>query len=317
MRVTNIMMINNMKYNVNNNMSRLERLQYETSQGKKFRYPSDDPIGVSRSLKFYTDIAKGEQHLKNANDAVSWMNTTEAALNELNAVVLRAHELTVQAANGPNLEELDKIQTEIIELKESMIQIANSTYSGRRLFSGFQTDRDLIDKDGNYNINLEIEDPAKREVFEYNTGVAERVVVNTLGMTVFGTVGAGGVDDPIYDTNAVKDEKPYLITLFESMSTNLENRDQGEIQKDIGRIKNAYDNVLKVTAEFGARTNRMELTKNKLDDSVFNLKSLMSDNENVDLAEAFTRLLTEENVYRASLGVTGRIIQPSLMDFLR
>lgn len=314
MRVTNIMMINNMKYNVNNNMSRLERLQYETSQGKKFRYPSDDPIGVSRSLKFYTDIAKGEQHQKNANDAVSWMKTTEAALNELNAIVLRAHELTVQAANGPNIEELDKIQTEIDELKESMIQIANSTYSGRRLFSGYQTDKDLVDKDGNYNINVEIEDPVKREIFQYNTGVAERVDVNTLGMTVFGT---GTIDAPEYDKNAVDGEKPYLMTLFENLSKNLGNHDQKEIQKDIGRIKNAYDNILKVTAEFGARTNRMELTKNKLDDSVFNLKSLMSDNENVDLAEAFTRLLTEENVYRASLGVTGRVIQPSLMDFLR
>ncbi|RRD94214.1 flagellar hook-associated protein FlgL, partial [Bacillus licheniformis] len=111
--------------------------------------------------------------------------------------------------------------------------------------------------------------------------------------------------------------QPFIIGLLENISKNLTNKDQVEIKKDITRVKDVLDNVLKVTAEFGAKTNRMKLTKNKIEDSVFNLKSLMSDNEDVSLAEAMTKLLTEENVYRASLGVTGRIVQPSLMDFLR
>ena len=113
MRVTSLMMIKGMKYNVSKNMASLEQLQYRVAEGKKFRYPSDDPIGVSRSLKYNTDISKGKQHLSNVKDTVSWMTTTEAALNELKEILHRTHELTVQAANGSNLEELDKIKAEI------------------------------------------------------------------------------------------------------------------------------------------------------------------------------------------------------------
>lgn len=311
MRVTNVMMIENMKYNLHTNMGKLERLQYEAAQGKRFRYPSDDPIRVTRSLKYFTDISKSEQHLRNVADATSWMTTTEAAMNELRAIVHRTHELTVQAANGTNREELDKIKAEIDELKGSAIQLANSTYAGRRLFSGLQTDQDLLKKDGTYNIDLQ-----NSEKFEYNTGVAERIEVNTLGFSVFGSEYTDP-DNPKYDVAVNVGQKPYLIGLLENISKNLTNKDQVEIKKDITRVKDVLDNVLKVTAEFGAKTNRMKLTKNKIEDSVFNLKSLMSDNEDVSLAEAMTKLLTEENVYRASLGVTGRIVQPSLMDFLR
>ncbi|NLK44647.1 MAG: flagellar hook-associated protein FlgL, partial [Tissierellia bacterium] len=63
MRITNNMLINNMTYNLNQTLQRLEKLQYE-SAGKKFRVPSDDPIGASKSLKFNTDISKVEQYLR-------------------------------------------------------------------------------------------------------------------------------------------------------------------------------------------------------------------------------------------------------------
>lgn len=532
MRVTNVMMIENMKYNLHTNMGKLERLQYETAQGKRFRYPSDDPIRVTRSLKYYTDISKSEQHLRNVSDATSWMTTTEAAMNELRAIVHRTHELTVQASNSTNREELDKIKAEIDELKGSAIQLANSTYAGRSLFSGLQTNKPLLKTSGDiaamyhafkdgvtqaefdknpkfyqeqmedlkslfkdhseyYNDKLKAYEAHKTEVnnqfvkeyqsllegyklqatkskdpaaaaaigtangkpqpasiveyralvneykaaleldgklkesenemtkslnqknteletsyttqetelnaekakadqlkadvqffetklaamsksatwaelnnlqniavgnppsqkfsdfiknnydflklqigeynidlknsekFEYNTGVAERVEVNTLGYSIFGGKYADP-DSPDYnpipdaeDKSVRKHEKPFLIGLLENISKNLNHKDQVEIKKDITRVKDVLDNVLKVTSEFGAKTNRMKLTKNKIEDSVFNLKSLMSDNEDVSLAEAMTKLLTEENVYRASLGVTGRIVQPSLMDFLR
>ncbi|HEY8361935.1 MAG TPA: flagellar hook-associated protein FlgL, partial [Tissierellaceae bacterium] len=71
-----------------------------------------------------------------------------------------------------------------------------------------------------------------------------------------------------------------------------------------------------ITSEIGARINRLNLTENKLEDQLLTLKELLSYNEDVSLPDALMRLAIEENVYRASLGVSARIIQPSLMDFL-
>lgn len=304
------MLVSNMTYNLNNTLQRLEKLQFESSKGKKFRVPSDDPIGASKSLKFNTDISKVEQYIRNAKDASSWMKETESALKEINAVLHRANELTVQAANGPNTEDLDKINDEIKELKGHLIQVANSTYAGRSLFTGFKTDKELLDKDGNYNVNIGLD-----EVFVYNVGVAETVNVNTLANRVFGSVKADGTAD--YESGVSEGTEAYLIKVFDDLETALGSKNQTGIQEALGNIKDSMNQVLSVTAEIGAKANRLELTQNKLEDQLISLKDLLSFNEDVSLPEAMMKLAIEENVYRASLGVGSRIIQPSLMDFLR
>ena len=155
MRVTNNMLVNNMVYNLNQNLRTLEKLQYQQSTGKKFRVPSDDPIGASKSLKFNTDISKLEQYKRNAKDAMSWMTDTEAALGEIGEVLKRANELTVDAANGTKEgEDLKKIKEEIDQLKEHLVQIANTTYAGRHIFSGYKTDMPLLNEDGHIMMNL-------------------------------------------------------------------------------------------------------------------------------------------------------------------
>ena len=77
------------------------------------------------------------------------------------------------------------------------------------------------------------------------------------------------------------------------------------------------DNILRVRFGIGARMNRLELTANRLDDDYVNFTKLMSKNEDVDMAEAIMNLQNEENVYRASLSAGAKVIQPSLVDFLR
>lgn len=317
MRITNNMLVSNMTYNLNGTMKRLERLQYENSVGKKFRVPSDDPIGASKSLKFNTDISKVEQYSRNAKDAESWMKETEGALKEINAVLHRANELTVQAANDTNREELDKIAQEIKELKGHLIEIGNSTYAGRSLFTGFKTDEKLLDDKGNYVVNLEKHDE-KDEIFVYNVGVAETVEVNTLGNSVFGKVTQDKENRytaEITDTDT--DKKAYLIKVFDDLENSLGEKDNAGIQKALTDIKDAMGNVLTITSKIGAKSNRLELTKNKLDEQLVNLKDLLSFNEDVSLPEAYMNLNIAENAYRASLATGARIIQPSLMDFLR
>src|SRR5699024_209762 len=117
---------------------------------------------------------------RNVKDAESWMKETEGALKEINEILHRANELTVQAANDTNGADLDKIAQEIKELKGHLIEIGNSTYAGRSLFTGFKTDEKLLDDKGNYVVNLQKHDE-KDEIFVYNVGVAETVEVNTLG----------------------------------------------------------------------------------------------------------------------------------------
>lgn len=295
------MLINNMVYNLNQNLKGLEKLQFQQATGKKFRVPSDDPIGASKSLKFNTDISKLEQYERNAKDAHSWMVDTEAALGEIVAVLHRANELTVDAANGTKTtEDLHKIKEEIDQLKEHLVQIANTTYAGRHIFSGYKTDKPLLNEDGTYN--NEVFPFGDNEVFEYNVGVSERIKVNTLGDKVFGDAA---------------DDVPHLIKVFEDLSTALESNIPDDIQTALGNLENSLEQTLSVRSEVGAKMNRLELTQKKLGVQIDSVKELLSYNEDVDLAEISMHIAMAENVYISSLMTGAKIIQPTLVEFLR
>lgn len=312
MRITNNMLVNNMTYNLNSSMRRQEKLQYQTTTGKKFRVPSDDPIGASKSLKFNTDISKIEQYRRNAKDAGSWMKETESALIEINEILKRSYELTNQAANGTNApDDLEKIKAEITELKESLIQMGNTTYAGRSIFTGYKTDKELLNEDGTYKVSLGQDD----EIFVYNVGVAERISVNTLGNKVFGSGPAG---NPEYTTAVGEGDTPYLVAMFKKLEDALAiGGEREDLQSSLTEFQDAMGNIMSVTSEIGAKTNRLTITSNKLESQGLNLEELLSFNEDISLSEAYMKLSIENNVYNASLAVGAKIIQPSLMDFLR
>ena len=316
MRITNNMLISNTLFNLNENLGRLEKLNQQMDTQKKFSVPSDDPIGASKSLKFYTDLSKIEQYKRNVKDATSWMTETESALIEIGEVLDRADKLAVQMANGTYSEnDLKKTKEEVAQLKEHLVQISNTTYAGRYIFSGYKTDKELLKEDGKYQIDL-----SNTEVVEYNVGVSEDIKVNTVGMRIFG-VEAENATNPFDATEAKTGDTSYLISVFTKFENALENptdvANKGQIDKTLGRIKTCMDQVLSVRAEVGAKMNRLDLTQKKLDSQVLSIKSLISYNEDVDLAEVSIKLKTADNVYRASLAVGARIIQPSLVDFLR
>ena len=321
MRITNNMLVNNMVYNLNQNLRALEKLQYQKATGKKFKVPSDDPIGVSKSLKFNTDISKLKQYKRNVSDAKSWMIDTEAALDVIGKVLKRAYELTVDAANGTKTtEDLKKIEEEIVQLKEELVQVGNTTHADRHIFSGYKTDKKLFDENGNYNIALN-----EAEIFEYNIGVSETVKVNTLGGKVF---GVAKYDDNLlspdytsniekYDEANQKDNKPYLIAVFDELSGALTKNDQEIIQESITRLQECTEQVLAVRSEVGAKMNRLDLTEKKLDVQIESVTELLSYNEDVDMAEISMQIAMAENVYISSLMTGAKVIQPTLVEFLR
>lgn len=334
MRITNGMLSNNMMSNLNSNLRRLAKYQEQGSSARKFSRPSDDPIGMSKSLKLYTDISKVEQYERNLGDANSWMHSTENALIEFNEIIHRARELSVDMANGTKTEsDTKKAAEEMKQLKEQVVKLANSRHAGRSIFTGFKTDQDLLNKDGSYNINIKSED-----VSIYNVGIAEDIEINTVGMKIFGAFkiedkldfkdknvdfgfGKGEIKDisPNTDTSNVKSS---VIEMFDQLIEAMGSGDKPDFNQEkvgdmLGVIDEVHENSLAVRAEIGAKTNRLEMTEKRLSSEILNFKSTLSDNEDVDYGELIMKMKLSENVYNASLSMGTRIIQPTLLDFLR
>lgn len=85
----------------------------------------------------------------------------------------------------------------------------------------------------------------------------------------------------------------------------------------LGGIDLALDNILKYRAEIGAKSERLDVAKSRLTQDKTNVVDILSKNEDIDIAESITNLKMMETAYRAALGVSARIIQPTLLDFLR
>ena len=303
MRVTNNMLINNMIGYIGKNLYNMSKYQNQLATGKKISVPSDNPVVAARALKLRTDVAESEQYQRNVEDAQSWLDITENTLSQIGDVLQRARELAVQGANGPlGQDDTNKIKAEVEQLRTQLIHLANTTYAGRYIFSGYKTDKPLIDEStGDFAIDV-----SNSEAIKFEIGVGDDININVTGGDLF---NGGG------DASATNRGK--LIEDFDNFITALGNGDHSAVSNLIADIDDDINNLLRIRADVGARQNRLELTANRLGSDNIAFTKLMSENEDVDMSETIINLKNEENVYRASLAGGARIIMPTLVDFLK
>lgn len=294
-RVTQTMLNNNMMRNLTNSMGRMDKLQEQLSSGMKFSRPSDDPVAASRAMFYRSSLLENEQYQRNVNEAQSWMELSDNSLNEAGTILQRVRELAVASGNGGlEADSLAAMGKEIAEIKDHLGNIANQTVGGRYIFAGTDT---LTPP---YDVTTEEFKSSNRNeiVLEVNKGI--HLPINVIGEDVFNFKGDG-------DKN-----------VFELLQKVVDDLNSGKpVNNELENLDKQIDNLLATRATLGARTNRIELIKGRLENEEVNVTSLMSKNEDADVAEVITNLKMQENVHRAALGAGSRIIQPTLLDFLR
>jgi len=296
MRVTNKMMTDNFLRNLQTNLKRLDKIDNQLSTGKSIRFPSDDPLRAANSLKYRSELAKIGQYKKNIDDGLALLQNTETALSNIGDILQRIRELSINASTDVmTTEDKKKLKAEISQLKEQLVHEANSTFSGRYIFAGYKTDKPPYELDEG-NINY-IGDNGR---IEYELGPNNTISVNFTGPEVFGQ------------------EEDNLFRILDELEIAL---DEGNTEMVGGQILNkidvSLDKIITVRAETGALVNRIEAAKNRLEDDTINIKDILSKNEDIDVAEVIMELKMQENIYMTSLAAGARIIQPSLLDFLR
>ena len=309
MRITNSMMITRTMRNQNTNLEKMNKWNHDLSTLTNLHKPSDDPIRVSRTLRLESDISMSNQYKDNIESARSWLEKTESALNEINSVYQSIRELAVQGANGIlKSEDTQKIAQEIKELKNHLIQIGNDTYLGRHIFTGYKTDVRLLNDDGSYNAGTNPDEidfaTLKDEIIQYKVGDSQHIDVNITGDRVFGS--------PVGPEN-----KPQLFADIDDLLTALDKGNHEDASASIAKMDEQLKVLLQVRGEVGAKVNMIDVMSERMFDVNVNLKDLLSKTRDTDVAETQIQLVTAEAVYRASLAVTARIIQPTLVDFLK
>ena len=117
---------------------RLNQSIRRLSSGYKINSSADDPAGCAISEKLRLQLKGLSQSDNNAADGVSVINTAEGAISEIQSMISRMKELTVQAANGTNSEsERQAVQDEIDNINKEINRISNDTeFNSQALING-------------------------------------------------------------------------------------------------------------------------------------------------------------------------------------
>lgn len=331
MRVTNRMLSNNYLRDMRTNLYNMSKVQTQLTTGKEISKPSDNPFKVARSMQLYTDIASNKQYNENIKDSINWLDSTDTALGQVNDSLQRVRELMISAGNAAyGSDEKKAIKDEINEKVSEIAQILNTNFDGRYLFGGNKTTSkpltvtedpttgnnmlNFSGKDGEVlplnsgddNINAQIDMIKSKMSTEISQGVTMEYNVSASDVLVF---------------KSDKGKNINVMELLSNITKNLESQDATESGKITGEnledLTAAMGNLTKIMAEVGAKQNRMESAKSKNEDENFNMTELLSKTEDIDLTEKLMQYSMMQTVYMASLQTSSRVLQPSLIDFLK
>jgi len=298
LRVTQGMMHMQLMRNLNRNMNQMSELQNQTATGRKINKPSDDPVGITYSVRYRSELAANEQYTKNVDMALSWLDYNDTVLGQAGEVLKRVKELAVQGANGTNSQvSLDSIKNEMIQLKNQLVDIANSKFNGKYVFNGENYDQVPYDKTNPRSSETDT------GIINYSVGVNMTMDINFTGNKVFGPEDPEGTTDNMF-------------SVLDRVIKALEDGVHDDVEAEFTHIDTNINRILNVRAEVGARTNRVELLQNRLADFKINLTDMQSKTEDADYEKLLIDAQINENIYQASLSVGAKIVSKSLVDFL-
>lgn len=294
MRITQSMMSNSMLRNLSNSYSDLNKYSEQLSSGKKITKPSDDPVVATKGMSYRTEVRDVAQYKRNLSEAQTWIDNSDSALSNATSALQRLRELAVQASNGTYEEgQRGNIAEEVDQLKEQLATIANTQVNEKFIFNGSATNTApvTINEDGSTTVDF------NSSAVNLTLSKGVDVKINVDGGAVFG--------------NKLFDDLNNFSAALRSDGSD------EDLDQYIGLIDENINNLVNERADIGARMNRMDLVESRLGDQELSATELMSNNEDAEMEEVIMNLTSQEAVHRAAMSAGARIIQPTLMDFLR
>lgn len=296
LRITQNSMNRTQMDGLNTSLGRLQKTQEQLTTGKRISRPSDDPVGTVSALRFRSQQSQIDQFGENITDGLARLTTADNALTSTMNMVQRIRTIAVAAANGTNgPDQRAAYAKEIRELRQGVIQQANTQYADQPVFGGTTPgDRAFDPTTGAFvGNNLSV----IRQVVDA-PGDAGQVNVAVNGVDAFGTTLQDG-------------------GTLDALATAIENGDQAAMSDGIAAMDDMRKDMLNVASTVGARVNRLKGLEELNGRSSDSIAGALSKVEDTDFQKGAMDMAIQSASYQAALAASAKVIQPSLMDFLR
>lgn len=298
--------------------SKLESLQNQMATLKKVNTPSDDPVGAAKILQVRTDKVNNEQFANNSKIATGFLENSDHALSEISDILVRAKEIAIGQSSGAsaNRDTRVAIAEEVLQLYQQAISAANRRIGDRYLFGGYKTQQPPVLPNGEYvgddgSMMIEL----GRDVY---------VSMNVPGKGVFNTevIPAKFGEDRILASQEKVEEPGQAkgLNVFEELQNlriGLLTGDLTTIQTSLDHFDSLHAHVNSVRAKVGSRLNGIQNLMAGIERQGISQAQLSSQIEDADLSKVVSDLAQQEMVYKSALQASQKLIQPTLLDFLK
>ncbi len=276
----------------------VSNLQTEVSTGQRISQPEDDPTAVGQLINLQTEQQTLAQYEQNTNTALNISQASTSALTDLKTISDRATEIATLGSSTESATSSTAYGTETNQLLEQAVQSANTTLSGSYLFGGtasgaapFQVTRDT-----NGNITAV-------------TYVGSTTTTPSIPVTSAATVSP-------YTSVATNEGLADFLNNLVSLRDALNNNDSSTVATVSGNLQTTENTIINSISETGAVQSGLQVIQTQQQTTATSLDTLVSNDRDVDMAQAMTQLSQAQVAYQAALQSTANILGKSLINYL-
>ncbi len=271
---------NQMALNASNTLNRhygnLQTSTARLSSGLRINGAADDAAGLAIRELMRADIAALNQGVRNANDAISLIQTADGALGVIDEKLIRMKELAEQAATGTyDSTQRLMIESEYQAMASEITRIANATdFNGIKLLDGSlsgEHDGSGMKSTGQLKVH-----------FGSMNDSAEDYYYIRIGNSTASALGLG---------NASVEDMGYTIST------------QSQAQVALVAVNNAIVSKDKIRAHLGALNNRLEATVQNLTIQAENMSAAESRISDVDVATEMTEFVRNQILTQSAVAM--------------
>lgn len=307
MRVTNGNMMSSYLRDVQNNLQSMNKLNTQLNTGKQVNKISDDPLKAVKIMNLNNELEDIGKYNYNCDEITGWLDMTNEALDRVGTLTSEIKTLLISISGAYGKDEIKAVSTDVNEKIKQIGEALNATYAGKYIFGGTITDEPpaTINTDENGNVFLVINNDDKGGI---NSSLSTSI---SNGIKIEYNLSVNKVTNSNTDNSA--------IDMFNELSKalNTEEVDMEQIGELSKNLDSYLSDVLNNRSIIGARTNTVSSIKSTNEENQLEMKGTLSNMQDVDFAEKYIELQEAQMVYTASLQVSSKLFNATILDYLR
>jgi flagellar hook-associated protein 3 FlgL len=319
-QITSNMIYNNINKQLDNESVNIYNLENQISTGLQINQPQDNPAGQVNVLSYQNSLSNLKQYTSNVSQATEISALASSTASNAISVVNTAKTLALQMANGTNSTANNQAAaSQVGELINEIQQIASTNYNGENIFTGENTSIPSAYTSSTANYTTASGTAVPYKVYTYAGNNVQKKYQLTQDEFLAPSVTANemfGSDNPTTSTTTTPTGLLSVLSLFQAeLKSNTYANNSSTI---INGLSNGLSRLTAAQATIGAKQERLTEQTTSYQTVNANIKQLLGDTQDVNIAQATTNLTQAQTTYQATLAMSSEITQltPMLLRYL-